>query len=121
MKLFAKTHEWIDTESGKVGISNHAQDQLGDIVYVDLPAVGKQVKRGEILVSVESVKAAGDVYAPVSGVVAEVNEKLSSNPEIINQSAENEGWIVRLEGFDQSELSELITEEQYKDFLEKGE
>jgi len=82
MKKYTKTHEWIDTETGKVGVSNYAQEQLGDIVYVELPAVGKEVKKGERIVSLESVKAAGDVYAPVSGKIVAVNDKVKRHARI---------------------------------------
>lgn len=114
MRKFAKTHEWFDTESYKVGISEYAQEQLGDVVFVDLPSVGKEVKKGEVILSIESVKAAGDVYAPVSGKVIEVNEKLSSSPELVNQDPYGEGWIVRIEPSNPAEIEELMTEEEYK-------
>jgi glycine cleavage system H protein len=114
MKKYTKTHEWIDTETGKVGVSNYAQEQLGDIVYVELPAVGKEVKKGERIASLESVKAAGDVYAPVSGKIVAVNEKVNATPELINQDPEGEGWIVQIEISNPAELDELLTENEYK-------
>jgi glycine cleavage system H protein len=114
MKKYTKTHEWIDTETGKVGVSNYAQEQLGDIVYVELPAVGKEVKKGERIVSLESVKAAGDVYAPVSGKIVAVNEKVNATPELINQDPEGEGWLVQIEISNPAELDELLTEDEYK-------
>lgn len=117
MKKFAKTHEWLDTETGHVGISLHAQEQLGDVVFVDLPQVGRNVKKGEVIVSIESVKAAGDVYAPVSGKIVAVNEKLNANPELINQDPEGEGWIVKIELSDPVEIDELLSEEDYKNSL----
>ncbi|HOJ95025.1 glycine cleavage system protein GcvH [Fervidobacterium sp. 2310opik-2] len=118
MKKYAKTHEWFDTETGLVGISNHAQEQLGDIVFVDLPQVGKEVKKGEVILSLESVKAAGDIYAPVSGKIVEVNEKVSATPELVNQDPEGEGWLVKIEPTNPSEIEELLTEEEYKKILE---
>ncbi|KAF2958065.1 glycine cleavage system protein H [Thermotoga sp. Ku-13t] len=121
MKKFAKTHEWVEVEGNLavVGISNHAQEKLGDVVYVDLPQVGKIVKKGEAFMSVESVKAASDIYAPVSGKIVEVNEKLSNQPELINKDAEGEGWLVKIEMSDPAELSNLLDEESYRRFCEE--
>ncbi|WP_126993461.1 glycine cleavage system protein GcvH [Thermosipho globiformans] len=116
MKKFTKTHEWVD-ENGYVGISSHAQEELGDIVYVDLPEVGKEVKKGDVLLSIESVKAASDVYAPVSGKIVEVNSELDAKPELVNEDAEGQGWLVKIEISNPSELDELMTEEEYKEFL----
>lgn len=118
MKKYAKTHEWFDTETGYVGVSNYAQDKLGDIVYVDLPQVGREVKKGEVIVSLESVKAAGDVYAPVSGKIVEVNEKVNATPELVNQDPEGEGWLVKMEATNPAEFDELLTEEEYKKVIE---
>ncbi|HOP81674.1 MAG TPA: glycine cleavage system protein GcvH [Fervidobacterium sp.] len=120
MKKYAKSHEWFDTESGCVGISVHAQEQLGDIVYVDLPAVGKEVKKGELIASLESVKAAGDVYAPISCKVIAVNDKVSATPELVNQDAEGEGWLVKVEPTNPSEIDELLGEEEYKKMIEEA-
>ncbi|AJC73400.1 glycine cleavage system protein H [Pseudothermotoga hypogea DSM 11164 = NBRC 106472] len=121
MKKFAKTHEWVkvDGKLAVVGISNHAQEKLGDVVYVDLPQVGKVVKKGEVFMSVESVKAASDIYAPVSGKIVEVNEKLSNQPELINKDAEGEGWLVKIEMTNPDELSDLLDEEAYRRFCEE--
>lgn len=121
MKKFAKTHEWVkvDGNLAVVGISNHAQEKLGDVVYVDLPQVGKVVKKAEAFMSVESVKAASDIYAPVSGKIVEVNEKLSNQPELINKDAEGEGWLVKIEMSDPNELSDLLDEESYRRFCEE--
>lgn len=121
MMKFAKTHEWVKVE-GKiavVGISNHAQEKLGDVVYVDLPQVGKVVKKGEVFMSVESVKAASDIYAPVSGKIIEVNQKLSNQPELINKDAEGEGWLVKIEMSDPGELTDLLDDESYRRFCEE--
>ncbi|MFN3691839.1 MAG: glycine cleavage system protein GcvH [Fervidobacterium sp.] len=117
MKKFAKTHEWFDTETGFVGITSHAQEQLGDVVFVDLPQVGREVKKGEVIVSIESVKAAGDVYSPVSGKIVAVNEKLNTTPELINQDPEGEGWIVKIEVSNPAEIDELLSEQEYKTSL----
>jgi glycine cleavage system H protein len=121
VKKFAKTHEWVkvDGNLAVVGISNHAQEKLGDVVYVDLPQVGKVVKKAEAFMSVESVKAASDIYAPVSGKIVEVNEKLSNQPELINKDAEGEGWLVKIEMSDPNELSDLLDEESYRRFCEE--
>ncbi len=121
MKKFAKTHEWVEVEGNivKVGISVYAQEKLGDVVYVDLPKIGKQVKKGEILLSIESVKAAGDVYAPVSGKVVEVNGALSNQPELINKDAEGQGWIAKIEMTNPAELNDLMSESDYRKFCEE--
>ena len=121
MKKFAATHEWVSIEGkvATVGISDHAQDHLGDIVYVDLPEVGKSLKKGDVFCTIESVKAASDIYAPVSGKIVEVNEELDSSPEKINDDAEGEGWIVRIEVADESELDSLMDLETYKKHCEE--
>ena len=123
MKKYTKTHEWIEVDgsTGKVGITNYAQDQLGDIVFVELPEIGKELKKGDVLCTVESVKSASDVYAPVSGKIIEVNTELDSQPEKINQDAEGEGWIVKMELSDPSELDDLMTKEEYDEFCSQGE
>ena len=94
-KKYTEEHEWVKLEGDTaiVGITDHAQESLGDIVFVDLPAVGKEVKAKEELCVIESVKAASDIYSPLDGEVLEVNENLSNDASIVNQDAENEGWI----------------------------
>ncbi|ABV34512.1 MULTISPECIES: glycine cleavage system protein GcvH [Pseudothermotoga] len=121
MKRYAKTHEWVSADGNIaiVGITNFAQEKLGDVVYVDLPQVGKVVKKGEMLMSIESVKAASDVYAPVSGKVTGVNEKLNNEPELVNKDPEGEGWLVKIEMSNVSELEELLDEEAYRKFCEE--
>jgi len=121
VKRFTKTHEWIQVENsvGTIGITEYAQEKLGDVVYADLPEVGKTVKKGEILLSLESVKAASDVYAPVSGKVVEVNAALEDKPEIVNKDAEGEGWLVKVEIIDPAELDDLLNEEDYKKLCEE--
>ncbi len=124
MKKYTKTHEWVEVieeNKVKVGISDHAQDQLGDIVYIELPEVGSEFKKGDTLTTIESVKSAEDIYAPVSGKVTAVNEELSDHPEIINEDAEGKGWIVEMEMSDPSELDDLMTKEEYEKFLEEEE
>ena len=120
---YSKDHEWlvIDGNIGTVGISNHAQEELGDIVFVELPQVGDIVGQGDEICVIESVKAASEVLAPCSGQVIEINEVLDSNPQVINQSAEEEGWFYRLEISDVASLSELMDSEAYETFLLAGE
>lgn len=121
MKKYAKTHEWISVEDGiaVVGISDHAQEHLGDVVYVELPETGKKVNKGDILCTVESVKAASDIYAPASGEIVEVNEELDASPEKINSDAEGAGWIAKIKLSDKSELDELMDLEAYKKHCEE--
>ncbi|AFK07844.1 glycine cleavage system protein H [Mesotoga sp. HF07.pep.5.2.highcov] len=121
MKKYAATHEWVSVEGkiATIGISDHAQDHLGDIVYVDLPEVGKSYKKGDVFCTIESVKAASDIYAPVSGKVVEVNEELDSSPEKINDDAEGEGWIAKMEISNESELDSLMDLEAYKKHCEE--
>lgn len=109
---YTESHEWIDAK-GKMGISHFAQRELGDIVFVELPKVGKVVKAGEEIAVLESTKAAADVYSPVGGVVTEINEVLKERPELINSAAENEGWICKLQMSDPHELDHLIERGAY--------
>ncbi|MGO1162600.1 glycine cleavage system protein GcvH [Brucella pseudogrignonensis] len=113
--LFTEDHEWISVEGGvaTVGITIHAQEQLGDLVFVDLPEVGRTVSKGDGIVVVESVKAASDVYAPVDGEVVEVNEAVSSDPALVNQAAEGEGWLFKLKLSDEGQLSGLLDKAGY--------
>lgn len=117
---YTKEHEYIrvDGETGTVGISSHAQDQLGEVVFVELPEVGKQVSQGDELAVVESVKAASEVYAPVSGEVAEVNTALPDSPEKVNTDPEGEAWFVKLKITDKGELDKLMSADDYKSYLE---
>lgn len=112
---YTKDHEWIlvSGDSCRVGISDYAQHELGDVVYVDLPQVGKVVKQGQSVLSVESVKAVSDVYAPVSGKVSAVNEKLAEHPELINNEPYDGGWIVELAETELSEVEKLLSSEDY--------
>jgi len=118
---FLKSHEWARVEgSGRVtvGISDHAQGLLGDLVYVELPEVGQQVKVGEQAAVVESVKAASDVYSPITGTVVEVNDALSDKPETINEDAYGEGWIYVVEVDGLEELNDLLGPDDYAELLE---
>jgi glycine cleavage system H protein len=116
---YTKDHEWIrlDGEVATVGISEHAQSALGDIVYVELPEIGRQVEQGGEAAVVESVKAASDVYAPVSGQVVAVNETLDGSPATINEDAEGKGWFFRLKPSSPAQIDALMTAEQYKEYL----
>lgn len=118
---FLKSHEWARLEdSGRVvvGISDHAQSQLGDLVYVELPAVGDHVEAGNGVAVVESVKAASDVYAPVSGTVVAVNEALADRPEAINEDAFGEGWLYALEPDAAADLDSLLSPDDYAALVE---
>ncbi|MCM8557109.1 glycine cleavage system protein GcvH [Sphingomicrobium sediminis] len=116
---FTKEHEWIrvDGDVATVGISAHAQEQLGDIVFAETPEAGRTVAKGDDAAVVESVKAASDVYAPVSGEVVEGNEKLADDPALVNSDPEGEGWFFKIKLSDPSELEGLMDEAAYKDFV----
>jgi glycine cleavage system H protein len=113
---YTKTHEWVKLTGTKVkiGITDHAQEELTDIVFVELPTVGKEVKKGEELCVVESVKSVSEVYAPVSGKIVAVNTKLDDSPEIINSSPYDDGWLVELEVKDNAEVNTLLDATAYK-------
>jgi len=116
---YTKEHEWVKVKEGiaSVGITDYAAHQLGDITFVELPQVGKQVKQSEALCGIESVKAASDIFAPLSGKVVKVNDALEDTPEIVNESAEEAGWIVWIEPADLKELGNLLNRQQYDDYL----
>jgi glycine cleavage system H protein len=116
---YTKDHEWIrlDGDVATVGITAHAQNALGDIVYVELPEIGKKVEQGGEAAVVESVKAASDVYAPATGEVVAVNEALDGTPATINEDAEGKGWFFRLKLSSPEQLNDLMSDEQYKEFL----
>lgn len=116
---YTRDHEYIRVEgdTGTVGITDYAQGQLGDVVYVELPPVGKTVEKGGEAAVVESVKAASEVYAPVSGEVVEVNSALEGSPGTVNEDPAGRGWFLKISIRDTSELDGLMTEEQYQDFL----
>lgn len=118
---YTKDHEWIKLEDGiaTIGITNYAQEQLGDIVYVELPDEGDFFNKDETFGTVESVKSVSDCYAPVSGRVVETNDLLSDNPETINQDCYGEGWMVRLELEDESVLNDLMSSEEYEKYIKE--
>ncbi|MGB5474468.1 MAG: glycine cleavage system protein GcvH [Gammaproteobacteria bacterium] len=118
---YAKTHEWVrqnDDGSVTVGITDNAQDQLGDMVYIEVPEKGQTVLAQEACAVVESVKAASDVYSPVTGAVVEVNESLADSPETVNQDAYGAGWLFRVQPSDAGELDGLMNSDAYAGFLE---
>lgn len=117
--LFTKEHEWVQVEDEvvRVGISDYAQSELGDVVFVDLPEVGDQVEEGEGFAVVESVKAVADVYAPVGGEVVAVNEALDENPELVNESPYEEGWIAEIKVDGPAQTGDLMNYQEYEKFL----
>lgn len=117
---YSKDHEWVAVDGGvaTVGITTYAQSQLGDVVYVELPDVGRTVSQGDDAAVVESVKAASEVYAPVSGEVVEVNSKLSDNPANVNEDPEGSAWFMKLRISNEGELSELMDEAAYKAYVD---
>ena len=117
--LYSKDHEWVRREGDAivVGVTDYAQHELGDVVFVDLPAVGKELKKGDPAANIESVKAVSDVYAPVSGKITAANAKLGDTPELVNQAPIGEGWIFRMSLTQASELSELMDLKKYEEYL----
>mmetsp|Transcript_135417 Transcript_135417/g.201380 ORF Transcript_135417/g.201380 Transcript_135417/m.201380 type:complete len:157 (+) Transcript_135417:43-513(+) len=118
---YTPAHEYVKVEGkvGTVGITDFAQAALGDIVFVDLPEVGDEFEKGDSFGSVESVKAASDVYAPVTGTVVEINEALNDEPGLVNSNAEDDAWFIKLEMSDSSDLGDLMEEGAYKEHCEK--
>ena len=116
---FSKEHEWVLVEgnTATVGITEFAQEELGDIVYVELPEVGEKIVKDDPFGAVESVKAVSDVYAPVSGTVLEINDLLPDNPETINDDPYGDGWMIRLEMTDMDDLKDLMTAEEYAEYV----
>ena len=119
-KKYTKEHEWVevDGDTATVGITNHAQESLGDIVFIDLPTIGKEVKSNEELCVIESVKAASDIYAPIDGEVIEINNNLNDDASIVNQDPEKDGWIFKMKISDPSQYNNLMTLEEYLALLE---
>ncbi|HLC68748.1 MAG TPA: glycine cleavage system protein GcvH [Candidatus Bilamarchaeaceae archaeon] len=116
---FSKEHEWVELKDdiAIVGITDYAQSALGDLVSVELPKVGAQVQQFKAMAIVDSMKASSDVYAPISGEVVEVNTELNQHPELINSSAEDKGWMVKIKVKDPSELDKLMTKEEYAKYI----
>ena len=119
-KKYTKEHEWVEINGdiATVGITNHAQESLGDIVFIDLPTVGKEVKCNEEICVIESVKAASDIYAPIDGEVVEINNNLSDDASIVNQDPENDGWIFKMKISNLDQFNSLMTLDDYLSSLE---
>lgn len=119
MQKFTQDHEWIkvDGAQGFIGITDYAQKELGDVVFIDLPSVGTKVTKGKSFANVESVKAVSDIYAPASGTITEVNTALADRPELINQSAETDGWLVKITLDSNTELEGLMDRAKYDAYI----
>jgi len=121
--LYTKTHEWVKAEGKgnvvRVGITDYAQETLTDVVYVELPTVGKEIKKGEVLGSVESVKSVSEIYSPISGKVKEINEKLNDEPELMNKSPYDDGYLVTIEMENRDELNDLLSAKRYEEILKQ--
>ena len=119
-KKYTKEHEWVEVDGdiATVGITNHAQESLGDIVFIDLPTVGKEVKSNEELCVIESVKAASDIYAPIDGEVIEINNNLNDDASIVNQDPEKDGWIFKMKIADPNQYNNLMSLDEYLASLE---
>jgi glycine cleavage system H protein len=116
---YTETHEWVHVKGNTaiIGITDHAQSELTDIVFAELPEVGKQITKGDELCVVESVKSVSEIYAPVSGKIVNVNEALEDTPEVINENPYDDGWLVEIELSDNDELDELLDAKAYRDLL----
>ena len=117
---FAKSHEWIASD-GTVGISDHAQKEITDVVFVELPKVGREVKAGEAIAVIESVKAAFDIYAPVSGKISKVNSGVAKNPAVVNQSPYENGWLFQIAKSNPQEEKSLMSHQDYQNFIQSDE
>ena len=119
IKKYTKDHEWIEINEdiGTVGITNHAQESLGDIVFIDLPDVGKKVEAGNDICVIESVKAASDIYSPLDGEIIEINKKVSVDSSLINQDSEGEGWIFKIKISNSDQVNDLLDLETYQQLI----
>ena len=116
---YSKEHEWVTTEDSvaTIGITDHAQGQLGEIVYIELPAVGEKVSKDDPFGVIESVKAVSDIYAPVSGTVVEVNEDLPETPEVVNEDPYGDGWLIKVKMNDTTDLDDLMDSDEYTEMI----
>ena len=122
MKKYTKDHEWVEMKGVEaiVGITAHAAKELGDITFVEMPPKGTDLIVGDVLGTIESIKAASDIYAPISGTVSSINRELDDDPGIVNSSPEGKGWICKLDNIDLVELEDLMTQEQYEKYLKES-
>ena len=120
-KKYSKDHEWVFCKDkiATIGITNYAQESLGDIVFIELPKIGKTIKAKQEICVIESVKAASDIYSPIDGEIIEVNKELEKDATIINQDAENKGWIFKIKVTETNQLNDLMNAEDYNKFLEQ--
>jgi len=121
--LCTKSHEYLIKEGNtlKIGVTDFAVEQLGDVVFIELPEVDSSFKKGDIFGTIESVKAASELYIPVSGTVIEINEKVVEQPELINNDCFGEGWLIKVKDFKEAEIAEAMTYDEYKEFIEEEE
>lgn len=121
--LCAKSHEYVLVEgnTAKLGITDYAVEQLGDIVFVELPEIGTSLSKGDVFGTIESVKAASELYMPISGKIVEINEKLTTEPDLVNQDSFEDGWLIKVQDFEDDELNDALTYEEYKEFLTQEE
>lgn len=119
---YTREHEWlvIEDKVATVGVTDHAQEQLGEVVFVELPAAGDKVEKSEPFGVIESTKAVSDIYAPVSGEVAEVNDDLPDSPELVNEDPYGDGWMVKITIGDDSDLEDLMTADEYREYVEES-
>ena len=117
--LFTKEHEWLDMDNNeaKVGITNFAQGELGDIIFVELPDVGDSFEKDDVFGTIEAVKTVADLFMPVSGEIISINSNIEDNPELINTDPHNDGWIIKIKIKDSSEIKSLLTDDKYKDLI----
>lgn len=122
MKKYTKEHEWVEIKGTEavIGITAHAAKELGDITFVEMPPEGTDLIVGDVLGTIESVKAASDIYAPISGTVSSINNELEEEPAIVNSSPEGKGWVCKLENIDLVELEDLMSQEQYEKYLKES-
>jgi glycine cleavage system H protein len=120
---YTREHEWLSIEDGvaTIGITDHAQEQLGEVVFVELPAVGDRVERSDPFGVVESTKAVSDVYAPISGEVVEINDDLPDSPEIVNEDPYGDGWMVKISIADEADLEDLMSDDEYREYVEESQ
>ncbi|KAA0007680.1 MAG: glycine cleavage system protein GcvH [Thermoplasmata archaeon] len=116
---YTKTHEWVEIKekTARVGITDHAQQELTDIVFVELPEIGKEVKKGEEVCTIESVKSVSEIYAPLSGKITNINKELEDSPEKVNKSPYDEGWLFEMEISNEKEIEELLSPEDYRKLI----